>query len=188
MIDHVKDDAKRWADPPAHIQMLWHVFKPRFLERFDETEAKAKLHVTLLTDPQRPREPGRNFVSRKMTLAQRTSDTTWTDLLHVTISLLRPEYRFAVARHDVKFFDELLDFITILDAAKLDAGPSTRPSTSAQAPASDRPSASAQAYARDRTSTSAQAYTRDRPSTSAQALARDLPSSPALCPNCNGTQ
>lgn len=107
--------AARWFKPFTNLDMPWRLFTERFLEEFESPEARTKLHITLLTDPQGSNESGRDFVARKMTLAQRCSEASLSDILESTISLLRQEYRFSLALHEIKDFNTLLDLVTLLD-------------------------------------------------------------------------
>lgn len=117
--DNLTGEARRWLEPLYHLRMSWVSFRRRFLERFDGTDARCKLNIALLSDQQGPDEPGRNFVARKMSLAQRLPfATTDAELVQVTIGLMRPDYRFALVQRNIQTMDKLLDLATILDEAR----------------------------------------------------------------------
>lgn len=139
-LEHLKDnltgDARKWFEPFTNLNMYWLTFKRRFLEHFDGPDARARLNINLLTDRQEAQEPGRDFVARKMALARRCPVESFAHLIQTTISLMRPDYRFALAQREIMTFDNLLDFVTVLDNAKPDTRPQSAPRRAAPPPSS----------------------------------------------------
>lgn len=144
----LKDKAARWFKPFANLDMSWDSFTQRFLEEFESADARTKLHMSLHTDAQGSHESGRDFVARKMTLAQRCSPASQLDILESTISLLRHEYRFSLALHEIHDFNTLLDLVTLLDRRNLPRSSQSTSSSSTRrpppppAPAAPQPSTS----------------------------------------------
>lgn len=115
--ENFEGEAKQWLRPFLNIEMTWSSFKNRFLGHFNGPDARAKLNVVLLTDPQKEDELGRDYVARKMALAQRSQTENLPELVQTTINLMRLEYKLALIQRRLLNFDELLDFVIVLDEA-----------------------------------------------------------------------